>query len=79
MLANQQNMLSLFTNAIGFWTDGNLIQSDKTPTINYGFVGDVKKVNTQLLETYSNNIVPYFLRHNTMAADNYYTMQTHCQ
>jgi acetylglutamate kinase len=52
------------TNAMGFsGTDGNLIQSDKRnhPTINYGFVGDVKKVNTQLLETLlSTNIVPVF-------------------
>ena len=52
------------TNAMGFsGTDGNLIQSDKRnhPTINYGFVGDVKKVNTQLLETLlSNAIVPVF-------------------
>jgi acetylglutamate kinase len=52
------------TNAMGFsGADGNLIQSDKRnhPTINYGFVGDVKKVNTQLLETLlSTNIVPVF-------------------
>ena len=52
------------TNAMGFsGADGNLIQSYKRnhPTINYGFVGDVKKVNTQLLETLlSNGIVPVF-------------------
>ena len=52
------------TNAMGFsGADGNLIQSDKRNhlTINYGFVGDVKKVNTQLLETLlSNGIVPVF-------------------
>ncbi|MFV8361509.1 acetylglutamate kinase [Flavobacterium sp. LS1P3] len=52
------------TNAMGFsGADGNLIQSDKRnhPTINYGFVGDVKKVNTNLLETLlSNGIVPVF-------------------
>ena len=52
------------TNAMGFsGADGNLIQSDKRnhPTINYGFVGDIKKVNTQLLETLlSTNIVPVF-------------------
>lgn len=52
------------TNAMGFsGADGNLIQSDKRnhPTINYGFVGDVKKVNTQLLETLlSDGIVPVF-------------------
>jgi acetylglutamate kinase len=51
-------------NAMGFsGADGNLIQSDKRnhPTINYGFVGDVKKVNTELLETLlSNEIVPVF-------------------
>lgn len=52
------------TNAMGFsGADGNLIQSDKRnhPTINYGFVGDVRKVNTKLLETLlSNGIVPVF-------------------
>ncbi|MBK0368583.1 acetylglutamate kinase [Flavobacterium agrisoli] len=52
------------TNAIGFsGADGNLIQSDKRnhPTIDYGFVGDVKKVNTPLLQTLiSNEIVPVF-------------------
>jgi acetylglutamate kinase len=52
------------TNAMGFsGADGNLIQSDKRnhPTINYGFVGDIKKVNTSLLETLlSNGIVPVF-------------------
>jgi len=40
------------SNAMGFsGADGNLIQSDKRnhPTIDYGFVGDVKKVNTNLL------------------------------
>ena len=51
-------------NAMGFTgADGNLIQSVKRnhPTINYGFVGDVKKVNTQLLETLLlNNLVPVF-------------------
>ena len=52
------------TNAIGFsGADGNLIQSHKRnhPTINYGFVGDVNKVNTPLLETLLlNNLVPVF-------------------
>lgn len=52
------------TNAMGFsGADGNLIQSDKRnhPTIDYGFVGDVKKVNTQLLEALlSNKITPVF-------------------
>ncbi|QIH37383.1 acetylglutamate kinase [Flavobacterium sp. Sr18] len=52
------------TNAMGFsGADGNLIQSDKRnhPTINYGFVGDVKKVNTNLLDTLlSTGIVPVF-------------------
>jgi acetylglutamate kinase len=51
-------------NAMGFsGADGNLIQSDKRnhPAINYGFVGDVKKVNTQLLETLlSSGIIPVF-------------------
>jgi acetylglutamate kinase len=52
------------TNAMGFsGADGNLIQSTKRdhPTINYGFVGDVQKVNTPLLETLlSSSIVPVF-------------------
>lgn len=52
------------TNAMGFsGADGNLIQSNKRnhPTINYGFVGDVKKVNTQLLETLlSTGVIPVF-------------------
>jgi acetylglutamate kinase len=52
------------TNAMGFsGADGNLIQSDKRnhPTIDYGFVGDVKKVNISLLETLIlNGIVPVF-------------------
>lgn len=41
------------TNAMGFsGADGNLILSEKRnhPTIDYGFVGDVKKVNTALLQ-----------------------------
>lgn len=52
------------TNSMGFsGADGNLIQSTKRnhPTIDYGFVGDVQKVNTTLLETLiSNGIVPVF-------------------
>ena len=52
------------TTAMGFsGADGNLIQSDKRnhPTIDYGFVGDVKSVNTPLLETLlSSGIVPIF-------------------
>jgi acetylglutamate kinase len=52
------------TNAMGFsGADGNLIQSTKRnhPTIDYGFVGDVQKVNTPLLETLINSgIVPVF-------------------
>jgi acetylglutamate kinase len=52
------------TNAVGFsGADGNLIQSTKRnhPTIDYGFVGDVQKVNTTLLETLIyNGIVPVF-------------------
>ena len=40
-------------NAIGFsGADGNLIQSEKRnhPTIDFGFVGDVKNVNSKLLQ-----------------------------
>lgn len=52
------------SNAMGFsGADGNLIQSEKRnhPTIDYGFVGDVKKVNTSLLEKLLNSgIVPVF-------------------
>lgn len=52
------------TNAMGFsGADGNLIQSTKRnhPTIDYGFVGDVQKVNTPLLETLlKNEITPVF-------------------
>jgi acetylglutamate kinase len=52
------------SNAMGFsGADGNLIQSTKRnhPTIDYGFVGDVQKVNTSLLETLiSNEITPVF-------------------
>ena len=52
------------TNAMGFsGADGNLIQSTKRnhPTIDYGFVDDVQKVNTPVLETLlSNGIVPVF-------------------
>lgn len=52
------------TNAMGFsGADGNLIQSTKRnhPTIDYGFVGDVQKVNTALLETLiENQITPVF-------------------
>ncbi|WP_413998444.1 acetylglutamate kinase [Flavobacterium sp. W1B] len=55
---------ALETNAMGFsGADGNLIQSVKRnhPTIDYGFVGDVQKINTSLLETLiSNEIVPVF-------------------
>ncbi|MFH6944833.1 acetylglutamate kinase [Flavobacterium sp. FlaQc-50] len=51
-------------NAIGFsGADGNLIQSEKRnhPTIDYGFVGDVKQVNTTLLATLlQSGIVPVF-------------------
>ncbi|MDP5081675.1 MAG: acetylglutamate kinase [Winogradskyella sp.] len=51
-------------NAIGFsGGDGNSIVSAKRPieTINYGFVGDVKKVNTETLELLlNNNITPVF-------------------
>ena len=51
-------------NAMGFsGADGNLIQSEKRnhPTIDYGFVGDVKKVNTNLLANLLNStIIPVF-------------------
>lgn len=51
-------------NAIGFsGADGNAIVSEKRPikTIDYGFVGDVKKVNTNALEIILNNaIIPVF-------------------
>ena len=51
-------------NAIGFsGADGNTIVSNKRPikTIDYGFVGDVKKVNTKTLELLlNNNITPVF-------------------
>ncbi|MGJ8591960.1 MAG: acetylglutamate kinase [Aquaticitalea sp.] len=51
-------------NAIGFsGADGNTIVSEKRPikTIDYGFVGDVKKVNTETLELLlNNNITPVF-------------------
>ena len=52
------------SNAMGFTgADGNLIKSEKRnhPTIDYGFVGDVKKVNTTLLTSLlNNNIIPVF-------------------
>jgi acetylglutamate kinase len=52
------------TNAMGFsGADGNLIQSTQRnhPTIDYGFVGDVQKVNTPLIETLlKNEITPVF-------------------
>lgn len=55
---------ALDTNAMGFsGADGNTIQSEKRnhPTIDYGFVGDVKKINTPLLEVLlTNGIVPVF-------------------
>ncbi|MBP6272866.1 MAG: acetylglutamate kinase [Fluviicola sp.] len=52
------------SNAMGFsGADGNLILSDKRnhSTIDYGFVGDVKKVNTNLLASLMDNgITPVF-------------------
>lgn len=52
------------TNAMGFsGADGNMIQSTKRnhPTIDYGFVGDVQKVNTPLLESLiRNKVTPVF-------------------
>ena len=51
-------------NAIGFsGADGNTIVSEKRPikTLDYGFVGDVIKVNTETLEVLlNNNITPVF-------------------
>ena len=51
-------------NALGFTgADGNTIVSDKRPfkTIDFGFVGDVKKVNTTVLNLLlKNNITPVF-------------------
>ncbi|TDY10110.1 acetylglutamate kinase [Meridianimaribacter flavus] len=51
-------------NAIGFsGADGNTIVSDKRPvkTIDYGFVGDVKQVNTKTLELLlENDATPVF-------------------
>lgn len=51
-------------NAIGFsGADGNTIVSDLRPSkpINYGFAGDVKKVNTETLEVLlNNNVTPVF-------------------
>ncbi len=51
-------------NAIGFsGADGNAIISIKRPvkTIDYGFVGDVVKVNTETLEVLlKNNVIPVF-------------------
>lgn len=52
------------TNAMGFsGADGNLIQSVKRnhPSIDYGFVGDVQKINTPLLQTLlGSGITPVF-------------------
>jgi acetylglutamate kinase len=51
-------------NAIGFsGADGNTIVSDLRPSksIDYGFAGDVKKVNTETLELLlNNNVTPVF-------------------
>ncbi|MEC5166694.1 acetylglutamate kinase [Flavobacterium sp. PL11] len=51
-------------NTMGFsGADGNLIQSSKRnhPTVDYGFVGDVKKVNTELVSSLlSNGVIPVF-------------------
>jgi len=52
------------TNAIGFTgADANSIVSNKRPvkTIDYGFVGDIKKINTQTLELLlDNGVTPVF-------------------
>ncbi|AFL85213.1 N-acetylglutamate kinase [Belliella baltica DSM 15883] len=56
-LINKQivaNLQKLKQNALGMTgADGNLIQSKKRPvkTIDYGFVGDIKEINTDLLST----------------------------
>lgn len=51
-------------NAMGFsGADGNLILSEKRPVkqIDFGFVGDIKKINTELIISLLNqNIVPVF-------------------
>mgnify|MGYP001561608176 FL=1 len=51
-------------NAIGFsGADGNTIVSEKRPvqSIDYGFVGDIKQINTAILTTLLNNtITPVF-------------------
>lgn len=51
-------------NAIGFTgADGNMIQSSKRPikTIDFGFVGDVEKVNDKLLKTLiDSGVTPVF-------------------
>lgn len=55
-------MQSRSCNAIGLsGVDGNVIQSNKRvhPTIDYGWVGDVKKINAGFLQSLiDNNIVP---------------------
>lgn len=55
---------SLDANAMGFsGADGNLILSEKRPvkTINYGLVGDIKKINTPLIiNLLSQKIIPVF-------------------
>jgi acetylglutamate kinase len=53
--------LQAHKNAMGFsGADGNLISQKRNhPTIDYGFVGDVKSVNTPI-KTCSNGIVPVF-------------------
>lgn len=64
-LINKQlvaQLQSLNQNALGFTgADGNLIRSEKRPVkeIDYGFVGDVKEINSHLLETLlSEDILP---------------------
>lgn len=55
---------SLSCNAIGLTgADGNTILADKRPVkeIDYGWVGDIKKVNTEQIDSLlSNNITPVF-------------------
>lgn len=58
------NLQAQKCNAVGFsGADGNSIVSVKRPVkdIDFGFVGDVKKVNTEVLEVLlANNITPVF-------------------
>jgi acetylglutamate kinase len=70
------------SNAMGFsGADGNLIQSEKNhPTINYGFVGDVKYVNALLLETcFITELRLYFAPSHTIKRPTINQRGYHCQ